>query len=139
MYGSLVTGEKTFMVKSLNPTHSCTKKYKSSIVISGWIVDRMVQKFRIQPNYPLKALREDVKEKWNMDVSTRQLYMARVKAKRQIEGKLREQYHRLMGYCETVRKTNRENCLFIKVEWPSLELPPTFQRLYVFGCMQGWL
>ena len=84
VYGSLVTGEKTFMVKSLNPTHSCTRKYKSSIVTSRWIVDRMVHKFRTQPNYPLKALREDVKEKWNVDVSTRQLYMVRVKAKRQI-------------------------------------------------------
>jgi hypothetical protein len=55
----------------------------------------MVNKFKIQPNYPLKALHEDVKEKWNVDVTNRQLYMARVKvkAKRQIEGKLREQYH----------------------------------------------
>jgi hypothetical protein len=41
VYGSLVTGELTFMIKSLNPTHSFTRKYKSSIVTSsglqtGW-------------------------------------------------------------------------------------------------------
>jgi hypothetical protein len=72
------------MVKSLNSTHSCTRKYKSSIVTSKWIVDMMVHKFRTQPNYPLETLREDVKKKWNVDVSTRQLYMARLKARRQI-------------------------------------------------------
>jgi hypothetical protein len=128
------------MVKSLNSTHSCTRKYKSSIVTSKWIADRMVNKFRTRPNYPLEALREDVREKWNVDVSTRQLYMARVKARRQIEGKLREQYHRLRDYCETVRQTNRGNCLFIKVERPSLELPPTFQRLYMSwaACKDGF-
>jgi hypothetical protein len=30
-----------------------------------------------------------------------------------------------------VRKTNRGSCIFIKVERPSLEVPPTFQRLYM--------
>jgi hypothetical protein len=140
VYGSFITGEKTFMIKSLNSTHSCTRKYKSSIVTSKWIADRMVHKFRTQPDYPLEALREDVKEKWNVDVSIRQLYMTRVKAKRQIEGKLREQYHRLRDYCETVRQTNRGSCLFIKVERPSLELPPTFQRLYMSlaACKNGF-
>jgi hypothetical protein len=66
--------------------------------------------------------------------------MARVKVKRQIEGKLREQYHRLRDYCETMRKTNRESCLFIKVKRPSLELPPTFQRLYMSlaACKDGF-
>ena len=59
------------MVKSLNPSHSCTEKYKSSIITSRWIADRMVHKFRTQPNYPLKALCEDVKEKWNVDVTNR--------------------------------------------------------------------
>jgi hypothetical protein len=56
VYGSFLTSEKTFMVKSLNSTHSCTRKYKSSIVTSKWIADRMVHKFRTQPDYPLKAL-----------------------------------------------------------------------------------
>jgi hypothetical protein len=71
VYGSLVPGEFTFMVKSLNPTHNCTRKYKSSIVTSKWIADRMVNKFMAHPNYPLKTLCEDVKNKWNVDVTNR--------------------------------------------------------------------
>ena len=37
VYGALVPGEMTFMFKSLNPTHQCTRKYKSSIITSRWI------------------------------------------------------------------------------------------------------
>lgn len=81
VYGSLVPGEMTFILKSLNPDHRCTRCYKSSIVTSGWIADRMFHKFKIQPNYPLAALYDDVKSKWNVDVSFRQLYKAKVKAK----------------------------------------------------------
>jgi len=63
VYGSPVTGERTFMLKSLNPKHQCTRCYKSSIVTSRWIADRMVHKFRTQPNYPIASLFDDVKRK----------------------------------------------------------------------------
>jgi hypothetical protein len=72
------------MHRSLNPKHQCTRCYKSSIVTSRWIVDRMVHKFKTQPNYPLAALYDNVKRRWNVDVTTRQLYRAKVKAKQQI-------------------------------------------------------
>jgi hypothetical protein len=50
----------------------------------------MVHKFKTQPNYPLVALYEDVKRRWNVEVSFRQLYRAKEKAKEQIEGKNKE-------------------------------------------------
>jgi hypothetical protein len=140
VYGALVTGEMTFMLKSMNPTHRCTRKYKSSIVTSRWIADRMVHKFRVQPNYPLKALYEDVRRKWNVDVSQSQLYRARKKARQQIEGKRKEQYRRLWDYCATVRKTNRGSCMLMKVERPTLDIPPRFLRLYMSlaACKDGF-
>jgi hypothetical protein len=46
VYGSLVTGERIFMLKSLNPKHQCTRCYKSSIVTFKWIADKMINKFR---------------------------------------------------------------------------------------------
>jgi hypothetical protein len=46
VYGSLVMSEVTFMLRSLNPKHQCTRCYKSSIVTSRWIADRMVHKFK---------------------------------------------------------------------------------------------
>jgi hypothetical protein len=141
VYGASVRDELTFMIKSLNPKHQCTRKYKSSIVTSSWIAKRMIHKFRTQPNYPIKSLYEDVKRKWNVDVSKKQLYSARAKAKIQIEGKQREQYNRLWDYCATVRQTNRGSSMFLKVDRPTMELPPTFQRLYMSlaACKEGFM
>jgi hypothetical protein len=136
VYGSLVPGDMTFILKSLNPDHRCTRCYKSLIVTSRWIADKMFHKFKIQPNYPFAALNDDVKRKWNVDVSFRQLYKAKVKALEFIEGKHKEQYKRLMDYCATVRQTNRGSTILMKVERPTLDVPPTFLRLYVFGSMQ---
>jgi hypothetical protein len=140
VYGASVSGEMTFLLKSLNPNHRCTKCYKSSIVNSRWIADRMVHKFKTRPNYPLAALCEDVKRRWNVEVSLRQLYRAKEKAKEQIEGKNKEQYKWLWDYCATVRQTNREITMLMKIERPTLDVPPTFQRLYMslVACKDGF-
>jgi hypothetical protein len=140
VYGSLVTGERAFMLKSLNPKHQCTRCYKSSIVTSRWITEIMIYKFRTQPNYPIAALFDDVKRKLNMDVTARQLYRAKVKAKEQIEGKHMEQYKWLWDYCAKVRQINRGSTMLMKVERPTLDVPPTFQRLYMSlaACNEGF-
>lgn len=80
VYGASVSGEITFLLKSLNPNH-CIRCYKSSIVNSRWIADRMVYKFKAQPNYLLATLCEDVKMRWNVEVNFRQLYRAKERAK----------------------------------------------------------
>jgi hypothetical protein len=100
----------------------------------------MIHKFKTQPNYPLVALYDDVKRKWNIDVTNRQLYRAKVKAEEHIEGKQKEQYKRLWDYCATVRQTNRGSCMLMKVERPSLKVSPTFQRLYMSlaACKDGF-
>jgi hypothetical protein len=119
VYGSLVPGEMTFILKLLNPDHRCTRCYKSSIVTSRWIADRMFHKFKTQPNYPLAAFYDDVKRKWNVDVSFRKLYRAKVKAEEFIEGRHKVQYKRLWDYCATVWQTNRGSTMLMKVERPT--------------------
>jgi hypothetical protein len=131
VYGASISGEITFILKSLNPNHWCTRCYKSSIVNSKWIADRMVYKFKAQPNYPLAALYEDVKRRRNVEVSFRQLYRAKEKAKEQIEGKNKQQYKRLWDYFATVRQTNRGSTMLMKIERPTLDVPPTFLWLYM--------
>jgi hypothetical protein len=94
VYGSLVPSEMTFMLKSPNPNHQCTRCYKSSIVTSRWIADRVVHKFKTRLNYPL-AVCEEVKRNRNVEVSFRQLYRAKEKAREHIEGKHQQQYKQL--------------------------------------------
>jgi hypothetical protein len=75
-----------------------------------------------------------------VEVSFRQLYWEKEKAKEQIESKNKEQYKQLWDYCATVRQTNRGSTMLMKIERPTLDVPPTFQRLYMslVACKDGF-
>ncbi|BFG35162.1 hypothetical protein CerSpe_214360 [Prunus speciosa] len=51
---------------------------------------------------------ETVEKDYNTGVSRQQVYRAKERALRQIEGIYTEQYSRIWDYCEELRKTNQE-------------------------------
>jgi hypothetical protein len=139
VYGRQVKGEETFQVRSLKPKHSCLRRYKNNIITSTWITDKLMGEFRTQPDLPIKALQEKVKDNWNVDVNDRKLFRARRKAKSKTFGKLDEQYYQLWDYAATTKKTNVGSCVLFRVERPMFELPPRFQRMYIsLAAMKAW-
>lgn len=50
IYARWMSQEKTFQIRSCNPTHCCTRKYRNSIVNSKWIANRFLEQFKSQPN-----------------------------------------------------------------------------------------
>jgi hypothetical protein len=131
VYGRQLKNEQTFLLVSIKPKHTCTRRYQNHMVTSTWIAEWCMDSFMEQPNMPIDVLRKKVKNKWNVDVHVSSLYRARKKARESIYGKLDEQYHRLWDYCSVVRSTNVGSCLILMVERPMPEVPCRFQRLYV--------
>jgi hypothetical protein len=80
---------------------------------------------------PLDVIQNEVKDKWHVDVTPSMMYRARRKAKQKLYEKLEDQYKRLWDYCETLRHTNSESCIVMKVDKLNLNLPPKFGRIYV--------
>ncbi|XP_059431694.1 uncharacterized protein LOC132165226 [Corylus avellana] len=130
VYVRQVSDEQTFQIRSMQPKHVCGRQYKNSIVNSTWISNKLIEKFRIQPNIPLNVIQHEVKEKWKVDVSPSMMYRARAKACQKIYGKLEDQYGHLWDYCETLRQTNRGSCVIMKVDGPNPNVLPKFGRLY---------
>jgi hypothetical protein len=64
-------------------------------VKSTWIEDKLIDKFREQPNMPLKDILGEVKDKWGVDVKKGQLYRVRRIAKEMILEKVKLQYKML--------------------------------------------
>jgi hypothetical protein len=126
-----MSDEQSFEARSLRPKHSCTRVYKSSIVNSRWISHKLFDKFKIQPDMPLEVIQDEVKRRWNVEVTRSQMYRVRRRAGKQIFGNLGEQYGRLWDYCETLRQTNKGNCVMMKVESPTPDSEPMFQTLYM--------
>jgi hypothetical protein len=143
VYGKKLMDESTFLLVSLYPKHSCTRRYKNHMINSAWIAEWCMESFRNQPNLPIDVLMKEVKAKWNVDAHPSSLYRARKKAQQKIYGKLDEQYHRLWDYCTMVRNTNIGSCLILMVDRPMPEVSCRFQRLYVsfaamkMGFLQG--
>jgi hypothetical protein len=130
VYARKLPDEETFQIRSMQSEHLCCRQFKNSIVTSTWIADKLIDKFRVQPNMPLGAIQNEVKERWRVDVNPSMMYRARTKANRKIFGKHELQYVKLWDYCETLRSTNPRSCVVMKVDRPTLEVNPKFLRMY---------
>ncbi|KAF3954355.1 hypothetical protein CMV_020285 [Castanea mollissima] len=84
VYGSQVTDEMTFQIKTLNPTHTCTRACKNSACTSRWISKRYVQKFRYDLNYATAGLQKEIKDKFHVNVGRMQVYRARKSAEKDL-------------------------------------------------------
>ena len=135
VYGSQVTDEMTFQIKTLNPTHTCTRANKNSACTSRWISKRYMQKFRYDLNCPTAGLQKEIKDKFHVDVGRMQVYRARKSAEKVIDGDDNEQYNRIWDYCETLKATNVGTTTLMLVDRPTLDVAGTFQRLYI--CLQA--
>jgi hypothetical protein len=131
VYGSQVRDEMTFQIKTYNPNHTCTRAYKNSAMNSKWISKRYMETFRHDIKKPTLALQQEIKSKWNAEVSRMQVYRARRRAAENIQGSHKEQYKKIWDYCKTLKETNVGTTALLDVEKPCLDVAATFQRLYV--------
>jgi hypothetical protein len=58
VYGRKLKDESTFLLVSLFPRHTCTKRYKNHMINSPWIVEWCMDSFRIQPSLLIKVLKK---------------------------------------------------------------------------------
>jgi hypothetical protein len=96
-------------------------------VKSPWIARKLIDKFKAQPNMPLKA--------WGVDVHNWQLH----KARRIACFTVKLQYTRLWDYCETVRQINQGSCLMMilasmKSPWIARKLIDKFSGKHSLTC-----
>ncbi|XP_077251779.1 uncharacterized protein LOC143891003 [Tasmannia lanceolata] len=83
------------------------------------------------PKWNVHAIQKSIKRDFKVDVPKSKIYRAKRKALECIEGGYVEQYARIWDYCDLVRVKNPGSCLKLKVERPTLDVLPTFQRLYI--------
>jgi hypothetical protein len=82
VYGRQLKNVMTFLLVSLRPQHTCTRKYQNHMLTSSWIAKWYLDSFREKPNMPIYVLQKKVRAKWNVDLHVISLYMARKKSKR---------------------------------------------------------
>ncbi|KAJ0546957.1 putative Zinc finger, SWIM-type, MULE transposase domain-containing protein [Helianthus annuus] len=89
------------------------------------------------PGIPVQAVREQFQRKFELNISKMKAYIAKIKAKRQVQGDYKTQYTLLRSYVEELCNTNPGSTVHIEVE-PGRNPDDTtrvFKKIYV--CLGG--
>ncbi|KAI5335722.1 hypothetical protein L3X38_025856 [Prunus dulcis] len=106
IYTSKMQHENTLQVKTYVGEHTCTQLWENPTVKSTWISKKYVDTLKSNPQWPIRSFKQTVEQDYNTRVSRQQVYRAKDKALKLIEGSFNEQYSRIWNYCEELRKSN---------------------------------
>ncbi|XP_059668500.1 uncharacterized protein LOC132313647 isoform X1 [Cornus florida] len=113
--GTPLVDKVTYKIKTLAPDHTCVRVNKLKDVTSTWIAQKCAKKLRNQPEMNVKALLEEVKEKFGgVKVPEYTLYRARNRAQLESEGCHSEAFQKLPLYAAEVERTNPSCMVRIK-------------------------
>ncbi|CAL2228840.1 unnamed protein product [Prunus armeniaca] len=133
--------EKTLQVKKYEGEHTCGIVWENPTVKSSWLSAKYMVTLKSNPSWPISSFMEMVEKDYNTRVSRQQVYRAKERAFRQIEGIYTEQYSRIWDYCEELRKTNPGTTTKVQCDFNEQLGHPVFQRLYVClgACKAGFI
>ncbi|XP_031393381.1 uncharacterized protein LOC116205067 [Punica granatum] len=122
---------KTFKVKKFVEPHTCARGFKNKQANKKWLAIQLVDELRSYPTMSAHDAFEWFKRYRGIHVDEHMLYRAMRLARTIVEGSEKLQYQKLWDYCEELRRHNPNSTFGLQVNRPTLELPPTFDRLYI--------
>ena len=87
--------EKSYRLKTLNMTHTCTRSYRNPRCTASYIRKKLVKRVRRQPDIKLKDIQDAVHEKYVIDISASKASRAREKAQEAVDGAHTAQFNQL--------------------------------------------
>ncbi|XP_057791885.1 uncharacterized protein LOC131008832 [Salvia miltiorrhiza] len=106
VYGSVVSRDNQFYIKTLLGRHSCTKHMENPLLSSKWIAERYINVFRIRPDLKIEDLKNDIWDRFTTKVGKDRLYKARSIAKQLVRGSVEEHYNMLGRYLAELRRVD---------------------------------
>ena len=126
------------MVKTLNEDHSCIRPVdsKNPIITEKWIACKLNESLMADPSMSYELMRERLKNTWEIEPPTWQLYRAKNRVKESSEGAHADSYAKLSKYVKLLMDHNPGTVCKIEYEYrPNLDTNPVFKRLFL--CIQG--
>ena len=106
IYGRWLSNISKWQIVSLNNKHTCKRVYKNSQATSTWLTNRYLQRIKDNPKWPISAFKRTIFTDLKLDVHEFQVYGARKKVIKLIEGNYKEQYWQLWDYCHIIMACN---------------------------------
>ncbi|CAN1197467.1 hypothetical protein LINPERPRIM_LOCUS15237 [Linum perenne] len=137
VYASWFGQDEAFVIKSVGEPHTCPRPITNRSASSKWIARRFLSRFKIDPEYNTKHLAREMYETYGVQVTSRVCVLAKIEAKRLLEGSLNDAYAKLRSYVLQLMKSDPEGRFVLKVDPVIGEEYVTFKRLYIgFSCLR---
>ncbi|XP_043725982.1 uncharacterized protein LOC122672588 [Telopea speciosissima] len=134
------TADKTFMIKSYIPTHTCIRRTKHKSVTSKWIAEKFANQVKTDPNINVKAMKA-VLGSTGIQVSYMKMYRTRNIAVEINQGNFAQSYALLPEYADLVLKNMPGSIVRLHYnDKQDMSQPPVFKRLFVsfHACTEGF-
>jgi zinc finger SWIM domain-containing protein 3 len=143
---SEIKGEKTFVIRKMQLTHTCDTTTDTTRVSSRWLARNYEAAFRSDPNASIQTLIDSARQQHGVEIPRMMAYRAKNLALDTVLGDHRQQYVRLRDFAQTVIETNLGSRVIVTTVTPPPfeENPhpgPSFHGLFfcINGAREGFL
>ncbi|RHN42107.1 putative transcription factor interactor and regulator CCHC(Zn) family [Medicago truncatula] len=126
---SRVPPQTHYVLSSLKSVHNCYPTGKIRVLSGQLLAKKLVPLLKHTPTMTLKGLKDECKNRWNVMLSSFQIYMAKLSALEMIHGASDEQYAHLRNYAEELLRSNPGSS--VKIQCKPGVGGVFFQRMYV--------
>ncbi|WOL03985.1 hypothetical protein Cni_G12706 [Canna indica] len=131
IYGSWMKRDLTFIVKSYNDEHICSRNMTNRQATTRWMSKYYVEKFRRNTNWSVKEMEKDLLTKFYLSISRMKAYRSKWEALRKLQGSIEEHYAMLGLYLEQLRIVNPTSMFSIVYKRAFTGAHSVFQHLYI--------
>ncbi|GJZ44113.1 mutator type transposase [Tanacetum coccineum] len=125
--------EETWKVKTFDDVHNCLQNRKVNMLTNSFLSKEIEETIVINPDVPVRALQDQFKRKYQLNIFVSKIYRAKEKATLKVKGDYRDQYALLRDYALELQRTNHDTTVKIDIErCCDLAVPERqFKRIYV--------
>lgn len=140
LWASWMSTERTFQIKSLIPTHKCSRNFDLSPLVNfKWIAKHYAKDIIENPKLTFRGMKAEIKKHFLINVSIGMCKRAKHRAIFDHEGGLREHYARLWDYRDAILSSNPGSSVKLEVDERD-NGEHYFLRMYICfkGIKDGW-
>jgi len=142
MHASILYDGSTYQVKTIKGSHSCNTLLDNPAATYRWIVSKLFENVRANPNMSVKGIKNALMEKYNLHKTHNTICKAKRVILDEIMGKHEEGFSLLASFTEMIKVVNPGSICYIK--WKDAENEgsrPIFQRIFVCfkACKEGFM
>ncbi|KAJ9543460.1 hypothetical protein OSB04_023167 [Centaurea solstitialis] len=133
LHVSTCNNESTWTVKTYVGGHTCLQSRKLKLCTANVLSEQIMKDITPNPDIPLKTLHEQIQKRFQISVSSQQVFRAKKMASKRLRGDYEQQYLLLRDYLVELQRSNPGTTVKLEMEIEPNPHTTTrqFKRVYI--------